>query len=126
MYDAPILKKAIEVLKLIVREGQPMGTTDIARSLALSKSTTFGILKSLEEEGILVKDPSSKKFNTGNTLFELARKIVRSTDVAVVARPFLVRLLEAVDETVLLGIREEDEVKVVDILEGHKDFKISS
>ncbi|MGA2107876.1 MAG: IclR family transcriptional regulator [Syntrophorhabdales bacterium] len=126
MYDAPILKKAVEVLKLIVREGRPMGTTDIARSLALSKSTTFGILKSLEEEGILVKDPLSKKFNTGNTLFELAKKIVRSTDVAVVARPFLVHLIEAVDETVLLGIREEDKVRVVDILEVHKDFKISS
>jgi IclR family KDG regulon transcriptional repressor len=126
MYDAPILKKAIEVLKLIVREGRPMGTTDIARSLSFSKSTTFGILKSLEDEGILVKDPLSKKFNTGNTLFELAKKIVRSTDVAVVARPFLAGLLEGVDETVLLGIREEDEVRVVDILEGHKDFKISS
>ena len=126
MYDAPILKKAVEVLKLIVREGRPMGTTDIARSLVLSKSTTFGILKSLEEEGILVKDPLSKKFTTGNTLFELAKKIVRSTDVAVVARPFLVRLFEAVDETVLLGIREEDKVRLVDILEVHKDFKISS
>lgn len=126
MYDAPILKKAVEVLKLIVREGRPMGTTDIARSLALSKSTTFGILKSLEEEGILVKDPSSKKFSTGNALLELAKKIVRSPDVAVIARPFLARLIEAVDETVLLGIREEDEVRVVDILEAHKDFKISS
>jgi len=126
MYDAPILKKAIEVLKLIVREGRPLGTTDIARSLALSKSTTFGILRSLEEESILVKDPLSKKFSTGNALFELAKKIVRSPDVAVIARPFLELLTEAVDETVLLGIREEDEVRVVDILEAHKDFKISS
>jgi DNA-binding IclR family transcriptional regulator len=125
MYDAPILKKAIEVLKLIVREDRPMGTTDIARCLALSKSTTFGILKSLEEEGILVKDPLSKKFSTGNTLFELAKKIVRSTDVAVAARTFLARLVEAVDETVFLGVREEEKVKVVDILEVHKDFKIS-
>jgi IclR family acetate operon transcriptional repressor len=37
-----------------------------------------------------------------------------------------VRLIEAVDETVFLGIREEDKVRVVDILEVHKDFKISS
>ncbi len=126
MYNAPILKKAVEVIKVIVKEDRPMGTTDIARSLSLSKSTTFGILKSLEEEGILVKDPLTKKFSTGNTLFELAKKIVRSTDVAVAARPYLARLMEAVDETVFLAIREEDTVRVVDVLETRKDFKISS
>ncbi len=126
MYNAPILKKAVEVIKLIVKEDKPLGVTDVARALSLSKSTTFGILRSLEEEGFLVKDPLSKKFSTGNTLFELAKKILRTTDVAVAARPHLARLMEAVDETVILGIREDDVVKVVDVLEPRKDFKISS
>ncbi len=74
MYNAPILKKAVEIIKLIVKEQKPLGVTDIARSLAISKSTTFGILKSLEEEGFLVKDPFSKKYSTGNTLFESVKK----------------------------------------------------
>jgi IclR family KDG regulon transcriptional repressor len=126
MYNAPILKKAVEVIKLIVKEDRPLGVTDIARILSLSKSTTFGILRSLEEEGFLVKDPLSKKFSTGNTLFELAKKILRTTDVAVAARPHLARLMEAVNETVVLGIREDDVVKVVDVLEPHRDLKISS
>jgi IclR family KDG regulon transcriptional repressor len=126
MYNAPILKKAIEVIKLMVRENKSLGVTDIARSLSLSKSTTFGILKSLEEEGFLVKDLLSKKYRTGNTLFELSKKILRTTDVAVTARPHLVKLMEAVDETVFLGIREEDMVKVLDVVEPQKEFKISS
>lgn len=126
MYNAPILKKAVEVIKLIVKEDRPLGVTDIARTLSLSKSTTFGILRSLEEEGFLVKDPLSKKFSTGNTLFELSKKILRTTDVAVAARPHLARLVEAVDETVFLGVREDDVVRVIDILEAHKNFKISS
>jgi len=126
MYDAPIVRKAVEVIKLIVKEHRPLGTTDIARSLALSKSTAFGILKSLEEQGILVKDPFSKKFSTGNALFELAKRIVRSTDLAVEARPCLARLVEAVDETVFLGVREGDAVTVVDVVEARKDLRISS
>jgi IclR family transcriptional regulator, KDG regulon repressor len=126
MYNAPILKKAVEVLKLIVKENKPLGVTDIARVLSLSKSTTFGILKSLEEEGFLVKDGQSKKYTTGNTLFELSKKILRTTDVAVTARPHLARLMAGVDETVFLGIREEDSVKVLDVLEPQKEFKISS
>jgi IclR family transcriptional regulator, KDG regulon repressor len=126
MYNAPILKKAVEVIKLIVRENKPLGVTDIARVLSLSKSTTFGILKSLEEEGFLVKDGSSKKYSTGNTLFELSKRILRTTDVAVTARPHLARLAADVDETVFLGIREDDTVKVLDVLEPQKEFKISS
>jgi len=126
MYNAPILKKAVGVIKLIAREHKALGVTEIARSLSISKSTTFGILKSLEEEGFLAKDPSSKKYSTGSTLLELSRKILRTPDVAVTARPHLERLLEAVDETVFLGIREEEIVKVLDVLEPRKEFKISS
>ena len=126
MYNAPILKKAVGIIKLIVKEQKPLGVTDIARSLSISKSTTFGILKSLEEEGFLVKDPSSKKYSTGSTLFELSKKILRTTDVVVTARPYLERLLEAVDETVFLGIREDEAVKLIDVLEPQKEFKISS
>lgn len=126
MYNAPILKKAVEVLKLIVKENRPLGVTDIARTLSLSKSTTFGILKSLEEEGFLLKDPQSKKFSTGNTLFELSRKIVRANDVTVAARPHLARLVESVQETVFLGVREEELVRVVDVIEPNRSLKISS
>ncbi len=126
MYNAPILKKAVEVIKLIVRENKPLGVTDIARTLSLSKSTTFGILKSLEEEGFLVKDGHSKKYSTGNILFELSKKILRTTDVALTARPHLARLAAAVDETVFLGIREDDSVKVLEVVEPQKEFKISS
>ena len=67
----------------------------------------------------------SKKFSTGNALFELSKKILRTTDVAHAARPHLARLMEAVDETVFLGVREEDVVKALDV-EPQKDFRISS
>ncbi len=126
MYNAPILKKAIDIIKLIVRENRPLGVTEIAHSLSVSKSTTFGILKSLEEEGFLIKDDTSKKYNTGNTLFELSKKILRTTDVSLTARPYLAKLVGAVDETVFLGIREDNTVKVLDVLEPRKEFKISS
>ena len=60
MYNAPALKKALEIIKLIVGEKRPLGVTEISRALAISKSTTFGILKSLEEEGFVLKIDSTK------------------------------------------------------------------
>jgi len=126
VYNAPALKKALEIIKLIVRENRPLGVTEVARELTLSKSTTFGILKSLEEEGFVVKIDPTKKYMVGVGLFELSKKVLRATDLASIARSFLRRLVEQVDETVFLGVREEDDVRVLEVVEPQKELKISS
>lgn len=126
MYNAPILKKAVDIIRLIVYQDRPLGVTEIARELSISKSTTFGILKSLEEEGFVVKDGNTKKYVTGAELFELSRRVLRTMDLSSVARPFLEELAEQVDETIFLTVREDDAVKLLDVVEPQKEFKISS
>jgi DNA-binding IclR family transcriptional regulator len=126
MYNAPALKKALEIVKLIVREKKPLGVTEISRALAISKSTAFGILKSLEEEGFVLKIDSTKKYMTGKGLFELSKSVLRATDLTSIARPFLEKLVELVDESVFLGTRENDVVKVLDVVTPEKELKISS
>lgn len=126
MYNAPILKKAIDILKLIVTENKPLGVTDISRELSISKSTTFGILRSLEEEGLVMKDVKSKRYITGNELFELSKKVLRTIDLKATARPFLETLVEAVDDTIFLAIREDTRVRVLDVIEPQKEWRISS
>lgn len=126
MYNAPALKKALEIVKLIVSEKKPLGVTEISRALAISKSTTFGILKSLEEEGFVLKIDSTKKYMTGKQLFELSRSVLRATDLTSIARSFLEKLVELVDESVFLGTREKDLVKVLDVVTPDKELKISS
>lgn len=126
MYNAPALKKALEIIKLIVRENRPLGVTEVARELALSKSTTFGILKSLEEEGFVVKIDPTKKYMVGGELFELSKRVLRATDLTSIARSFLEKLVEQVDETVFLGVREDDAVRVLEVVAPRKELKISS
>ena len=126
MYNAPALKKALKIIKLIVRENKPLGVTEIASSLALSKSTTFGILKSLEEEGFVVKVDPIKKYMAGGELFELSKRVLRATDLTSITRSFLEKLVERVDETVFLGVREDDAVRVLEVVEPRKELKISS
>jgi IclR family transcriptional regulator, KDG regulon repressor len=126
MYNAPILKKAIDIIKLMVGENRPLGVTDIARELSISKSTTFGILRSLEQEGLVMKDQRSKRYIPGNELFELSRKVLRTIDLKATARPFLEGLVDLVDETIFLGVREDNRVRVLDVIEPKKEMRISS
>ncbi len=126
MYSAPLLKKAIEVLKLIAASNAPLGVTEVSESLDISKSTTFGILKALESEGFVFKDGSSKKYSIGLALVELSQQVFRGVELTSVAKPYLEKLANQVDETVFLGIREDNRVRVLDVIEPKKSFKITS
>jgi IclR family transcriptional regulator, KDG regulon repressor len=126
MYSAPLLKKAFEVVRLIALSEGPLGVTDISKALSISKSTTFGILKALETGEFLFKDSGTKKYSIGQALLALAQQVFKGADLTAVAKPHLERLVSIVDETVFLGIREENNVKVLDVYEARKPYKISS
>lgn len=126
MYNAPIIKKAIEILRLLIKEYQPLGVTEIAKGLSISKSTAYGILQSLQEEGLVSKDSVTKKYSIGKEMMRLSKMVFKGQDIATITRPFLERLVELVNETVFLGVREYNSVKIIDVIEAKKDFKISS
>jgi IclR family KDG regulon transcriptional repressor len=126
MYSAPLLKKAIEVIKLVAEQNRPLGVTEISKTLSISKSTVFGILRALEEEGFIYKDPAIKKYSVGQQLLELSLQVFHGVELTAVAKPHLEKLVSLVDESVFLGIREENRVKVLDAMEPRKSFKITS
>jgi len=126
MYSAPILKKAIEVLKFIVEKGGPLGVTEISKHLSISKSTVFGILKAFEDAKFIIKDKNTKKYVIGQSLFALSKNVFKGGELTTIARPFLEKLVGLVDETVFLCVREDNVVKVLDAIETKKTFKISS
>jgi DNA-binding IclR family transcriptional regulator len=126
MYNAPVLRKGIEILKLVTRTNEPLGVSDISRRLSIVKSTTLGILKALEEEGFLVQDRMTKKYAPGNNLFKFSKLVLKSMELPFVAKPFLERLAEHVDETVILVAREhENTYRVLEVSEPKKELNIT-
>jgi IclR family KDG regulon transcriptional repressor len=126
MYSAPVIKKTFEVLKLIVCSNRSLGVTEIAKTLSLSKSTVFGILKALQDTGFIAKSKTTKKYAIGQELFNLSKTVLQGDVLTMIARPFLEKLVDLVDETVFLCAREGDVVKVLDTIETSKKLKISS
>jgi DNA-binding IclR family transcriptional regulator len=126
MYNAPILKKSLEVLKYIVNTGSPLGVTEISNNLSVSKSTIYGILNALKDEKFVAKDNKTKKYIIGPELYELAKKVFKGGEIVMVARPFLEKLVSLVDETAFLCIREDTAARVLDAIEAKKALKITS
>jgi DNA-binding IclR family transcriptional regulator len=125
-YQAPIVKKAFDILTAVSRSRNGLRISDIASLLGISKSTVHGIAAALEEQGAVIRDPSSKRYTIGLTLMELGKAAYERVDIIRTARPIMEQLMTQCNESVFLGIRNQDHVTVIDIVESTKDFKISS
>jgi len=127
-YLAPSVKKAFDILRFVSSSREGMGINEIAKSLNIAKSTVHGIVSILEDVGALTRDPFTRKYELGLTLFELGRKAYAQIDLREIARPVMEKLMEKVHETVFLGTlnRDHKSILVLDVVECGHDFKITS
>ncbi|MCD4721884.1 MAG: IclR family transcriptional regulator [Desulfobacula sp.] len=125
-YQAPIVKKAFIILKAISQSSHGLRISEISSMLNISKSTVHGITAALEDQGAINRDSVSKRYTIGITLMELGKAAYERIDFKNVARPIMEELMEQCQESVFLGIRNDDRVTVIDIVESRKDFKITS
>ena len=125
-YSAPSVKKAFKIVQTIADSSAGIGVSALAKQLRMGKSTVHGITSTLEELGVLVRDPLQKKYTVGYTLLELSRKAYRKMELRETARVPMEILMEKVGETVFLGIMNGDHITVLDVVESHNEMKITS
>jgi DNA-binding IclR family transcriptional regulator len=126
IYSAPSVKKAFKILHTIADSSTGLGVSELAKQLKIGKSTVHGITASLEELGVLVRDPVDKRYNVGYTLLELGRKAYGRVELREIARAPMERLMEKIGETIFLGIMNGDHITIVDVVESQNEMKITS
>lgn len=125
-YLVPSVIKAFRMLAIISESRMDISISELSRRLGLSKGTTFAIATTLEELGVLVRDPITKKFSLGYTLLELGRRAFVRQDVREIARKPMEELAERVQETVFLGVLNGDHVTILDVAESKRELKITA
>jgi DNA-binding IclR family transcriptional regulator len=125
-YSAPIVSKAMKVLKMIVTSGRNPGISEIAAKLSLAKSTTHGILAALEETGWVLRDPVTRKYTCGYTAKDIAGKADVRLPLVEKARPHLKRLAVELDEDIHLAISTGTHLLIIDQMESAKELKITA
>ncbi|MBC8418748.1 MAG: IclR family transcriptional regulator [Pseudomonadota bacterium] len=125
-YQAPSVKKAFQILKLISKANRGLGITELANSLEMSKGTVHGIISALEESGTIMRHPLTKKYTLGFTLFELGKLAYSQIDLKDLARPVMENLMERTQESVYVGVLNGEHITILDIAESSQDLKITS
>jgi DNA-binding IclR family transcriptional regulator len=108
------VEHALDILDCMARAGRPIGVSDIASRVGLSKATVHHLLATLESRRFVMQDPQSTLYRLSWALYELGSSVVRDVELTRVARPYLDRLASETGESVLLGILDSDAVLYLD------------
>src|SRR3954470_9569818 len=90
--------RAAELLKALGAHGEPATVFDLADRCGLNRSTAWRILATLEDEGLVERDPASGRYAVGYALVALATRAGHEP-LARRAHPALRALAEACLET---------------------------
>ena len=109
--------RAAAILDLLAQEGWRTGA-EVARELHVHRSTALRLLGTLERHALVERDPHNAKYRLGRRLPQLASVVTGDFDLRSLARPFCVRLAEALGETVTLDVLDADEIVPIEQATG--------
>lgn len=118
------VERALEVLTLFATSDQPtLGVTEIADQLGYSKAVVHRILSTCRSKGFVDSD-GARRYRLGSKFVALGLQYLERIDVRAYARPTLVRLCAATNETATLSIRSGWQRLYVDQVTPDRDVKM--
>lgn len=119
------MAKAVEVLERL-GDGRAWRVADLADAAAISRSTAYRILNTLEPKGWVRREGAVRRYTIGPALTALGRTRRPTEDLVPVARPFMRGLWEEFGETVNLGILAGGRILYLDMIESRMGLKTTS
>ncbi|WP_420226358.1 IclR family transcriptional regulator [Pigmentiphaga litoralis] len=114
------IRRVVRVLKVLaVHRDVGLRFVEVADLCELERPTAHRMLKTLVEEGLLVRDPRSKRYRLGALTFELGLAAAHHFNLVDLCAPSLQRLARATGDTSFLFIRRGNDAICVSSVPGH-------
>jgi DNA-binding IclR family transcriptional regulator len=104
------VKRAIAILRSFSLEQPERAVGELSREMGLHKSTVSRLMATLEEGGLLSRNPETQRYRLGIDLIGLAAQVVNHADVREIARPLLRQLASECQESVNLVVLDGGQV----------------
>jgi IclR family transcriptional regulator, KDG regulon repressor len=120
------LANAARLMKAFSDSEYEIGISNLARRLALGKSTVHRLASTLVEAEFLEKNPETGAYRLGLALFELGMLVRRKMSIVNEARPYLRALMEATGESVHLTVLDHASVLYVNNIASPQAIRMQS
>lgn len=104
--DSPsvAVERALAMLEAVAHESDGLSNADLSRKLNIPKSSASYILRTLETQGYLNRNPETGKYRVGLKVLSLSRGALTGIDVREVALPIMRHLMKQTNLTCHLAI----------------------
>ena len=118
--------RACNILRCLSKDKSHFKISELARELHLDRSTTYRILLSLEEAGLVEKDRKTGEYALGVATFEIGNTYIRRMDLVQISKPIMEDLALKVQETVHLAVLSNREIVYVEKVDSPRTLGVIS
>lgn len=119
--------RSVEILNLLAKSKKPLTQLEVSQMLDLPKSSTYELLYTLMDKGMLEFDNEDlKTFKLSLKLFELGMTVLEKADLTTMARPVLEDLSSKMGETVFLAVENKGDIVYLDRVEESSSITTSA
>jgi DNA-binding IclR family transcriptional regulator len=123
-YAVPSVVAAARVLRWL--RGRRATLSEVSQALHLSKSSAYGLLKTLQSEGLLAYDDDSRQYRLGVELLALGEAAAEALDHVATVKPLLRAVVTETGLTGLVAQPTRGELLIVHKEEGTAEVRATS
>jgi len=110
--------RAMRLLKMFTIERPQMTLSELSRVSGLNKTTTHRLLRALQSESFVLRNPADGRYSLGAGLMALGVQALASSDLRRRLRPVLKGLARDTGETATLEVPVENDMLILDEVAG--------
>lgn len=104
------LRTALKLLNLFSIEEPELGISEMADKLEVGRSTAFRLANTLSEEGLLVKDPTTKTYRLAATILAKGNTIISNIGLCQLSKSIIEKLASQSGETAHIAIYKDHQL----------------
>ncbi len=118
------LGKAIEILFAFTRERPSLTVEQISRELGFPQSTTYRLIATLRDKGVVRQKPGTDSYMLGARLLQFGDIIRLSLDLRHTALPFMQQAVRGSRETVVLVVPTDNQATYLEMIESPEPMRV--
>ena len=120
------LERALTILNKLSEYPDGISIARLSEQVGLTKSTIHRLLATLSNMNYVVKDVETDKYKLGLQVLFLSRNLLNNSNIVNIAKQYLEKLSQEVNETVHLCIEDSGQVIYIDKIESNQTIRMFS